>query len=58
MFLIQYCVQAMESCQKEGGWLAEVYSREEQEFVVNMAKVILGMASSYTDLLKIFWGAF
>ena len=48
----------MESCQKEGGWLAEVYSREEQEFVVNMAKVILGMASSYTDLLKIFWGGF
>jgi hypothetical protein len=30
----------MESCQKEGAWLAEIHSKEEQEFVVNMAKVL------------------
>jgi hypothetical protein len=29
----------MESCQKEGAWLAEIHSKEEQEFIVNMAKV-------------------
>jgi hypothetical protein len=29
----------MESCQKEGAWLAEIHTKEEQEFVVNMAKV-------------------
>jgi hypothetical protein len=32
----------MESCQKEGAYLAEIHTREEQEFVVNMAKVCKG----------------